>query len=162
MSSNLALIPLRLVCCLLARDVTWHFNACFTRWELSHLKEAQSRRTTTIPSRTARGVVTGSDVAYRQDWCTYVVLAKPKQPHRVCVLQGPGTETWLRLEKSLPGGQLFASAESAPPRGELAAGAAAVEPLLGNAGAGYLMWQLSLLLLGRGGRQKFQRSRVQK
>ncbi|CAE7273945.1 rluB [Symbiodinium sp. CCMP2592] len=62
------------------------------------------------PTPAAQGAVTGSAVAYRQDWRIYLILANPRQPHRVGLVQGPGADTWRKLEQSLPNGRLSGSA----------------------------------------------------
>ena len=87
-----------------ARDTGPKARAAATR------ASAQSRPTLASPTKEAQEEVSGSAVAYRQDWRIYVVLANPKQPERVGVAQGPGSETWRRLEKTLPGGRLSGSA----------------------------------------------------
>ena len=53
--------------------------------------------------------VTGSSVAYRGDLRTYVILANPRQPHRLGWVQGPAGAVWPRLEATLPNGRLYGS-----------------------------------------------------
>ncbi|CAE7434654.1 unnamed protein product, partial [Symbiodinium sp. KB8] len=62
------------------------------------------------PSQSSQALVTGSQVAYREDIRTYVIIANPRQPDRVGCVQGGGSTTWRRLEETLPGGRLSGSA----------------------------------------------------
>ena len=62
------------------------------------------------PSQSSQALVTGSQVAYREDIRTYVIIANPRQPDRVGCVQGSGSTTWRRLEETLPGGRLSGSA----------------------------------------------------
>ena len=52
---------------------------------------------------------TGSSVAYHQDSRIYVILSNPKKPWMVGVISGPSPETWLLIERNLPGGRLSGS-----------------------------------------------------
>ena len=102
---------------------------------------AQSRPTPTSPTKEAQQEVSGSTVAYRQDWRIYVVIANPQQPERVGVAQGPGADTWRRLEKTLPGGRLSGSAVRLRRVESLRTRTVALErstPRPGDAGAGDL------------------------
>ena len=62
------------------------------------------------PSKEEQQRVTGSTVAYHNNIRTYIVVANPRQPDRIGCVQGPGGETWRKLEASLPGGRLSGSA----------------------------------------------------
>jgi len=56
-----------------------------------------------------QGRVTGSSVCYHGDTRFYVVLANPREPHKVGWTAGPAKTTWPRLEAALPNGRLSGS-----------------------------------------------------